>query len=138
MVYVPLPGVGADDHGGNPKAVPFAVDLWRCDVVVEPAPVVPCQEYGGAAPVGTFHDRVDQSGHVGLTRLLDWLRWMLTHREGGDDPRYLGEGAVAGGRVEGCRRLHVRELPVLLHIVERGKRVPDVQDIRRPVCRSGN
>src|SRR4051794_21728023 len=55
----PVLRVWADDHERDADPEPVAVHLWRRDVVVEAAVVVPREEDRRRVPLGRAHDRVD-------------------------------------------------------------------------------
>src|SRR5258707_398716 len=61
VVDVAALGVGADHDGGYAQAVAVLVVARWDDVVVEAAPVVPCQEDGSRLPLGASHDRIDET-----------------------------------------------------------------------------
>ncbi len=66
MVDVSGPRIWADHQAGHPQAVAILVDVWRHDVIVEAAPIVPREKDSGVVPTRTAHYRVDQRRHIGL------------------------------------------------------------------------
>src|SRR4029078_12856627 len=66
VVDVAAARVRRDHEPGHAQAVAVDGHLRRHHVVVEAAPVVPGEEDCGRAPVRAAHDRVDDTGDVGL------------------------------------------------------------------------
>ncbi len=121
-----LLGVGGDDQPWHAQAVPVPVDLRRCHVVVEAAPVVPGQEDGGRVPVGALHGRVDDRGHVGLA-LVDAGGRVVAVELGRGDPGDRWQRSRLGRGEVGVQRLDVLQLVVLVHVLEQGQRIPDAR-----------
>jgi hypothetical protein len=99
VVDVALLCVGADHECWDAEPVALAVDGGWFDVVVEAAPVVPAEEDRGRVPGAGAHDRVDQTGDVGLAG-GDQVRRMLADLVGGHDPRHRRKRVAGEGGEE--------------------------------------
>ena len=129
MVDVPRLGVRADHNSRNAQAVAVLVHYRGHDMVVEATPVIPSQENGGRAPVGTAHDSVDQARYIALA-IADGSVRMLADLTGGHHPGHRRQTPAPGCSIEVVDRLDIAELPVGLHRVEIGQRIPDARCVR--------
>lgn len=123
MVDVPRLSVGTDDEPGDSNAVPIDIYLWRVQMVVKSAPIIPRHEDSGAAPIRAGHDGINETGDVGLTR-IDRTGRVFAVGHVGDDPRNLWQGSIPGVDIEIVERHDVSQLVILLHSLKQWERVP--------------
>src|SRR5262249_60755990 len=116
----------ADDERRDAEPVTGGIHFGRNDMVVEAAPVVPCEEDRGARPVRASHNRVD---HVSDPRLpgADQGSWMLGVPEVGLNPGNRRKISLLRGSREAVDALDVPDLTVLTHGREARERVPDAR-----------
>lgn len=106
VIDVSLLCVRADDNAGNAQTIAILVHLWRDDMIVKAAPIIPGKEDSGAVPVWSLHHGVNQASHVGLADAYQGGR-MLTFFAIRRDPRNGGQSTIFGCGIKFVHRLDI-------------------------------
>ena len=90
------------------------------------SPIVPREKDRGAVPIGTLHDRVDETGDVHLP-IADERGWVFAILAVRHDPDDAWQFAVLRRVVEFIERLNVAELSILAHSLKVRQGIPDLR-----------